>query len=255
MQQKFVGVGSMAAVSSNKFITLGHPSYVWRRGQERRMRLIRQHVRLEGRRILDVGCGVGMYVRHFREYSDDVFGVDIDEEKVEIASRTLPNIYEAPAETLPFPDASFDVIMLHEVIEHVQDDRRSIQEAFRCLKPGGEIIIYAPNRLYPFETHGFYLGKQFVFRLLPFINWTPDIVRNCFCHHVRIYTARGIKRLFRGLDVEFTATTHIWPGLDNIAYRHRHLGRLAHQLTDLAERTPLRAFGISHFIVARKRGG
>jgi len=254
MQHNPGGVGSMAAVSSEKFITLGHPSYVWRRGQQRRMNQIRQYVKLEGRRILDVGCGVGMYVRHFREFSDDVYGVDIDDEKVEIASRTLPNIYEAPAENLPFPDESFDVIMLHEVIEHVQDDRRSIQEAVRCLRLGGELIIYAPNRLYPFETHGFYFGKRFVFRLCPLINWTPDFIRNRFCHHVRIYTARGIKQLFRGLDVEFTATTHIWPGLDNIAQRHRHLGGLAHAITDIAERTPLRAFGISHFIVARKRG-
>src|SRR5688500_1141958 len=45
-----------------KAIRLGHPSYVWRRGQDRRLSLIRQHVDLEGRRILDVGCGLGMYV-------------------------------------------------------------------------------------------------------------------------------------------------------------------------------------------------
>jgi len=240
------------AAAQQKFVTLGHPSYVWRRGQDRRLELIRRHVPLEGRRILDVGCGIGMYVAKFRQFSHDVYGVDIDPEKVEEASQTLSNISCAPAEKLPFPDDMFDVIMLHEVIEHVQSDVQAIREAYRCLRPGGELIIFAPNRLYPFETHGFFVGKRFVFRLLPLINYTPDPIRNCFCHHVRIYTRRGIKSLFAGLHVKFVAETHIYPGFDNVARRRPLLGSLLHAFTDLAERTPLRSFGISHFIVARK---
>src|SRR5436190_18039891 len=100
------GAGEMTAITQEKFITLGHPSYVWRRGQDRRLDLIHQHVKLEGRRILDVGCGIGTYVTRFREFSDDVYGVDIDEEKVAIASGKLANIYQAPAEHLPFEDES-----------------------------------------------------------------------------------------------------------------------------------------------------
>jgi SAM-dependent methyltransferase len=243
----------MTAVTQEKFITLGHPSYVWRRGQDRRLDLIRQHVKLEGRRILDVGCGIGTYVTRFRQFSDEVYGVDIDEEKVAIASAKLPNISLAPAEHLPFADESFDVILLHEVIEHVESDRETIREAYRCLRPGGEIVIFAPNRMYPFETHGFYLGKRFIFRLCPVVNYTPDFIRNRFCHHVRIYTRRGIKRLFDGLNVDFTACSHIYPGFDNITSRHRMLGRTLQGIADVAERTALRSFGISHFIVARKR--
>jgi hypothetical protein len=85
------------------------------------------------------------------------------------------------------------------------------------------------------------------------INYTPDVIRNRFCHHVRIYTRRGIERLFDGLDVDFTTRSHIYPGFDNIAQRKQRLGQFMHLATDLAERTPLRAFGISHFIVAQKR--
>src|SRR5438067_13564187 len=92
------GVGLIAA--DVKAIRLGHPSYVWRRGQDRRLSLIRQHVQLEGKRILDVGCGLGMYVEKFRQFSTDVYGVDIDAEKVAEASERLPNIYQAPAEAL-----------------------------------------------------------------------------------------------------------------------------------------------------------
>ncbi len=243
----------MAIGAETKAIRLGHPSYVWRRGQDRRLDLIRQHVPLENQRILDVGCGLGMYVRQMRRFSDEVYGVDVDAEKVAEASKTLPNVYTAPAEALPFPDNYFDVILLHEVIEHVDDDRQTIAEAFRCLRPGGRVVIYAPNRLYPFETHGFYLGKRYYFRLLPLVNYTPDCIRNRFAPHVRIYTQRGIRRLFRGLPVEFEVTSHILPGLDNVAQRHGRLGRFILAGRDLVERTPLRCFGISHFVVVRKK--
>jgi len=214
---------------------------------------MRRYVDLDGRRILDVGCGIGTYVRQFREFSDDVYGVDVDEDKVKQASARLPNIFCSPAEQLPFEDESFDVILLHEVIEHVENDVDSIREAYRCLRPGGQVIIFAPNRMYPFETHGFYLGKRFVFRLCPLVNYLPDPLRNVFCHHVRIYTRRGIKQLFKGLDVDFTVCSHIYPGFDNITQRHRILGRWLQGFADMAERTALRSFGISHFIVARKR--
>lgn len=243
----------MAVTASEKFIKLGHPSYVWRRGQERRLALIRRYVELEDQRILDVGCGIGTYLRRFLSFTPHVYGVDIDPEKVRIAQQSIPNIAWAPAEELPFDDGLFDVVMLHEVIEHVEDDRRAIQEAVRCLRPGGKIVIFAPNRMYPFETHGFYLGDRFVFRLLPFINYTPDCIRNVFCPHVRIYTRRGIERLFDGLDVDFVVRSHIYPGFDNIAQRSPRLGQLLQWATDIAERTPLRVFGISHFIVAQKR--
>jgi SAM-dependent methyltransferase len=244
----------MAVQSEVKAIRLGHPSYVWRRGQDRRLDQIRQHVPLEGRRILDVGCGLGMYVRQMRRFSSDVYGVDVDPDKVAEASRTLPNVYAAPAESLPFADEFFDVILLHEVIEHVDDDRQTIREAYRCLRPGGHIIIYAPNRLYFFETHGFYVGKRYFFRLLPLVNYTPDFIRNRFAPHVRIYTRRGIRRLFAGLRVRFEAESHIFPGLDNVVERHRGVGRAVLAARDFVERTPLRCFGISHFVVAKKLG-
>ncbi len=236
-----------------KAIRLGHPSYVWRHGQERRLNLIRRHVPLEGRRILDVGCGLGMYVARFRQFSDAVYGVDVDPEKVAQASLTLPNIYEAAAEALPFPDASFDVVLLHEVLEHVEDDRMAVAEAYRCLVTGGHVVIFVPNRLYPFETHGFYLFGRYYYRLLPFVNYLPDRIRDRFCPHVRIYTARKVKDLFRGLSVEFVVSTHIFPGLDNWAARGV-LGRLFRDVVHALEDTPLRRFGISHFLVARKLG-
>jgi hypothetical protein len=78
-------------------------------------------------------------------------------------------------------------------------------------------------------------------------------MRDVFVPHARVYTARQIKQLFGGLDVEFVAVTHILPGLDNVAERYGPLGRLIQKSRDIIEATPLRRFGISHFVVVRKR--
>lgn len=242
----------MVPVFQDKAITLGHPSYVWRRGQDRRLNLIREYVPLENRRILDVGCGLGMYVEKFRRFSNDVYGVDVDPEKVQKAQEKLPNISLAPAEELPFKDRGFDVVLLHEVIEHVVDDQRTISEAVRCLDVGGHIVIYAPNRLYPFETHGYFFRGQYHFGLLPLVNYLPDPLRDRVCPHVRVYTARNIVRLFDGLPVKFVVFTHIYPGFDNIVATRPAIGRFLQRATDTLERTPLRAFGISHFVVAQR---
>jgi SAM-dependent methyltransferase len=244
----------MATAAATKAIRLGHPSYVWRRGQDRRLALIRQYVELRAKRILDIGCGLGMYVSRFRQFSDDVYGVDVDPDKIAQASEWLPNLRVAPAEELPFSSDTFDVILLNEVIEHVDDDMRTIREAYRVLAPGGHIIIYAPNRLYPFETHGFYFrGRYHGPCNLPLLaNWVPDFVRDYFAPHVRIYTQQQVRDLFEGLDVEFMVESHIFPGCDNWAERG-FMGRLFRDAMHAAENSPLRRFGISHFVVARKR--
>jgi SAM-dependent methyltransferase len=244
----------VATAAATKAIRLGHPSYVWRRGQDRRLALIRQFVELRAKRILDIGCGLGMYVSRFRQFSDDVYGVDVDPDKIARASEWLPNLHVAPAEELPFADESFDVILLNEVIEHVDDDGQAIREAFRVLAPGGHIIIYAPNRLYPFETHGFFFGGKYYGPCnLPIIaNWVPDLIREHFAPHVRIYTQSGVRKLFEKLNCEFVVESHIFPGCDNWAERG-FMGRLFRDVMHAAENSPLRRFGISHFVVVRKR--
>jgi SAM-dependent methyltransferase len=238
---------------ADKAITLGHPSYVWGFGQERRLELMRRYAPLEGRAILDVGCGLGAYVGAFRRYSQDVHGVDIDGEKIMEAGRHLPNLCVAPAEALPYRDGTFDVVLSHEVIEHVRDDRQAVAEAVRVLRqPGGRLVIWAPNRLYPFETHGAYWGGTYHFGNIPLVNYLPDAVRARFCPHVRAYTRRGLRDLLRGLPVEVVAHTQVYPGYDKVVHRRPALGRVLRGVTYFLESTPLRAFGLSHLLVVEK---
>ena len=236
----------------DKAITLGHPSYVWRFGQDRRLALISKYAPLDDKRILDVGCGLGTYVKKMRDFSEEVYGVDVDPKKVAEASQTLPNIQLAPAEKLPFPDSFFDVVLLHEVIEHVEDDRQAIREAHRVLRGGGRIVIFAPNRLYPLETHGIFWREKYHFGNIPLVNYLPDSLRQRLCPHVRTYTRGGIRQLFEGLDVEVIVHTQIYPGYDKIATRRPAMGRLLRRVTYGLERTALRAFGLSHFVVVEK---
>jgi len=241
--------------TENKAIWLGHPSYVWRFGQDRRLSMINQYAPLIGRRILDAGCGVGMYVRAFRHFSADVHGLDIDVERIAQSRLDLPGLVVASVEALPYPDESFDVVLSHEVIEHVTDDRRTIAEAVRVLRPGGRLVLFCPNRLWPFETHGAYWKGQYHFGNVPLINWLPDCWRDRLAPHVRVYTTGKLRRLLRELPVRIVVHRQIYPGFDNVAVRWRTLAKWTRLIFYTLERLPvLRSFGLSHLLVVERLG-
>ena len=231
---------------------LGHPSYVWRAGQERRLALVRQWAQLDGARILDAGCGVGMYTEQFRRFSTRVCGVEVDMPVAVQARAHIPGIVLAPAERLPFADASFDVVFSHEVIEHVQDDRAAVLEMVRVAAPGGRVVLFCPNRLYPFETHGHYWRGRYHFGNTPLINWLPGPLRNRLAPHVRAYTASSLHNLFRSQPIRLIHHSVIYPGFDNVVASRKTLGRTLRQVLYGMERTPLQAFGISHFLVVER---
>jgi SAM-dependent methyltransferase len=231
---------------------LGNPSYVWRSGQERRLALIRRWVPLENRYILDVGCGIGQYVKAFRRFSPHVYGIDVAADRVRRGAETLPNLMLASSDALPFPTASFDVIVLNEVIEHVRDDRATLVEIARVLRPGGHAVFYAPNRFYPFETHGIYLGGRYVFGNIPLVNYLPDPARNRLVPHARVYLTRDFRRITRGLPLRTKAHTYVYPGFDNIAARNAGLARVLRRSLYAAEHSPLRVFGLSHLLVLER---
>jgi SAM-dependent methyltransferase len=240
--------------SAHDAAKLGHPSYVWRAGQERRLAMVRQWVRIDGARILDAGCGVGMYTEQFRRFSPHVTGVEVDPAVAGQAAARLPGIVLAPAEALPFAGGSFDVVFSHEVIEHVTDDAAAAAEMVRVLAPGGRIVLFCPNRLYPFETHGHYWRGQYRFGNTPLINWLPDPLRDRLVPHVRAYTAAGLRGLFRDQPVAVIHHSVIYPGFDNVVARRPGLGRVLKRGLYALEHTPLQWFGLSHFLVLERRG-
>ncbi|MGZ4333564.1 MAG: class I SAM-dependent methyltransferase [Gaiellaceae bacterium] len=88
-------------------------------------------------RILDVGCGVKPYYPFFADVAAEYVGVDV----VENPHAELLG----PVEALPVEDASFDVVLCTQVLEHCDDPRQAVQELRRVTRPGGRVLA---------STHG-----------------------------------------------------------------------------------------------------
>lgn len=239
-------------VEEDKHGLRGAPSYIWREGQERRLAMIRHWGHTHNARILVDGCGVGAYAARLLEDSPHVYAFDIEHSRACQARQHVPYTHTAAAEAIPYPSKVFDLVLSHEVLEHVCDDLLAVREMVRVLKPGGRAIIFCPNRWYPFETHGHYWRGRYHFGNTPLINYMPDFLRDRLAPHVRAYTWRGLQRLLGGLPVEIVYHTCIFGAYDNIVARHPCLGRLLRATLHLAERTPFRVLGLSHLLVVER---
>ena len=231
----------------------GEPSYVWRAGQQRRLEMI---VKFAGERIhgraLENGCGVGMYVEKLSALGADVIGLEYDFERALEARVNSDKIFNAAGESIPLLSSTFDLILSHEVIEHVQSDRSAIAEMVRVLKVGGRAVIFCPNRGYPFETHGIFWKGKYYFGNKLFVNYLPRVLRNKLAPHVRVYSKRDMQKLFDGLPVKFIERTVIFGAYDNIIARFGGLGKFLRAALQFLEATPLKVFGLSHFWVVEK---
>ncbi len=231
----------------------GEPSYVWRAGQQRRLEMI---VRAAGERIrgrlLENGCGVGMYVEHLSKLGGRVFGLEYDFDRVREAAAHSPYIFNAAGESLPLPSGTFDLILSHEVIEHVQDDRLAVREMLRTLKPGGRLVLFCPNRGYPFETHGIYWRGTYHFGNKPLVNYLPRAWRNRLAPHVRVYSKTDLEKLFENLPVTFIERKIIFGAYDNLIARFGKAGKTLRWILHILERTPFQILGLSHFWVIEK---
>jgi SAM-dependent methyltransferase len=232
----------------------GEASYIWRDGQQRRLDMIATAAgerRLQGD-ILDNGCGVGLYVDRLRSYNGQVFGLEYDFPRARQARSRSKLIVSAAGEGLPYPDNSFDLILSHEVIEHVQDDSIAIREMVRVLRPKGRLALFCPNRGYPFETHGIYWRSEYRFGNIPLVNYLPRRWRTKLAPHVRVYTRKDLNNIFVGLPVQIIKHIIIFGAYDNIIARWPSFGRTLRAALQFLEHTPLRIFGLSHFWVVEK---
>jgi SAM-dependent methyltransferase len=201
---------------------------------------------------LENGCGVGMYIQHLTPFAEKVIGLEYDFERATEARQKSPLITNASGEVLPFMDGAFDAILSHEVLEHIQDDRAAVCEMVRVARPGGRIIIFVPNRWYPFETHGVYWKGIYHFGNIPLVNYLPRYLRDKLAPHVRAYTKRELRNLCDGLPVRVLESTVIFGAYDNIIARWPAMGHSLRRFLQFLEKTPFRIFGLSHFWVLEK---
>jgi SAM-dependent methyltransferase len=105
-----------------------------------------------GARVVDLGCGSGVFTALLRRNGFDSVGVDISPKLVALGRRKYPGLelMEGDAENLPFESGSFDGVLLSGLVHHFPDPRRLAREVKRILKAGGRFVAFDPNRMNPF---------------------------------------------------------------------------------------------------------
>jgi 2-polyprenyl-3-methyl-5-hydroxy-6-metoxy-1,4-benzoquinol methylase len=184
--------------------------------------LIRRHAPM-GRRLLDVGCGAGLFLKAAERAGWEVGGVELSAEGATFARERLGlDVRAERAEAMSFPAGSFDVAVMSEVIEHMFDPRAVVNAVARALKPGGLIAITTPNFdalsrhalgadwavLAPME-HMYYFTERTLGRLLescgfavvesrPVLDLLPQYVMNAdYTHAPRGWRARVYRQFVR----------------------------------------------------------
>ncbi len=102
---------------------------------------------LKDKKVLDLGCGKGRLAKILIGKGASVTGVDLSEKLLEVASRNVigANFIVGSATELPLADDSFDFIICVEVLEHVPNYKKAVEEMMRVLKKNGKIIIIDKN--------------------------------------------------------------------------------------------------------------
>jgi ubiquinone/menaquinone biosynthesis C-methylase UbiE len=94
--------------------------------------------------ILDIASACGANLDHYKKYGT-VCGIDISETSIDYCKkRGMTNVVKADAQSLPFGEKSFDIVLALDALEHFSDDRRALSEIYRVLRKGGTLIASSP---------------------------------------------------------------------------------------------------------------
>jgi len=144
-----------------------------------------------GARLLDVGCGTGWLADHFAHYT----GLDGSPDAVAAAVERGRNVaLHDVAEPLPCEDASFDAVVMKDLLEHVPDPVALVREVRRVLRPGGRVFASSPDAQ----------------------RWVWDDYT-----HRRPFTRKSFRLLFadQGLAVEHVGYESVMPGVGILSAR------------------------------------
>ena len=111
--------------------------------------------------LLDVGCSAGYVLEAASALGLQVTGLDYSQFAVDMCCKRGFSAVQGELGKLPFPDASFDVVMLKAVLEHVPDPIAGLREARRVLRPGGVIFVIVPDGAYIKHTLSPQTGRDF----------------------------------------------------------------------------------------------
>jgi SAM-dependent methyltransferase len=113
-------------------------------------------------KILDIGCGPGIYAKDLLTRGWDIWGIDLSPKMIEAAAESIAELSESERDrahfavgqvgALPFDPAFFDAVICIGVISYLEDLEHSLSDISRVLKPGGIAILQLSNKISPFEV-------------------------------------------------------------------------------------------------------
>ena len=205
---------------------------------------------------LDYGCAEGGYAEALLKHgASSVVGVDVEERRIiQATARGLPNAtfqvfngYEVESK-----DNSFDGAFVNEVLEHVADEEASLRDIYRVLRPGGHLVLIAPNRWFPFEGHGARILDVELAFPTPLLPWLPErLTRNWL--HARNYWPHQLVKQVQNAGFVIHETGFIWPVFETFRWLPSPVISAYRQWIERLDRTPgVRRFGLSTLVIATK---
>ncbi len=183
----------------------------------------------KGKKILEVGCGIGIDSIQFARAGNDLTLLDLTIESVSIARSRLEsegfsaNYVSGDSENLPFADNQFDVVYSYGVIHHSPDTTRSVSEIFRVLKPGGQAVVMLYNYFSAMVfcqvllNQGFRLGYFFKYwSLQELLNRRTELQSATESNEpvlTQAFSKREVRKMFREYNNVSISTHYLTPGM------------------------------------------
>ena len=220
----------------------------------------------ESKKILDLGCSTGDLTAFFLNKSKEVYGVDIDKILIAKAKKKYDKIhfYCAKGEKIPFKNNFFDIVVMGDVLEHVSDEKKTLEEVYRVLNPNGALILSVPHKgLFRFIDSfnmKFYFPK--LYKLWKGKNYNPNVYQIQPWH--RHYSLNDLKNLFgkkfkikkmhRGGFIIFPLAWLLGDMIsDCFGNKLKFLRSVISYLSHIEYNIPFGPFGYSIIVYAKKR--
>ena len=101
---------------------------------------------IQGKKVLDIGCGSGFLLKMLKERGKTIYGVEPNEKLVQFSRKQFGdlNIVKSPAEEIEALDIKVDTVVMMDVLEHIEDDRGQLRKISACLNEDGHLVIVVP---------------------------------------------------------------------------------------------------------------